>query len=238
MHEDGVELQLAAEVDRVVALRGTRRPQRARAQQHRGGRGPRGRATVGQADGPRRHADREEPGEDAALLGELAALARDRPGPPAGLVEGGGLAEQVGEPYLPPGQQLGHAAGVRRREVEGARRQVAVPQQRVAPTEVHEVTGPRGARGRDAGETRVALGDRPRGSARGDALDGRGLAARRGRVGHLCRLTTRPGTRREGAGRGGAPASSAGPRIRAGRVAALRRARAVGGWRRGPRRAR
>ena len=127
-------------------------------------------------------------------------LGRDGAGAPAGLVEGGRLAHEVGQLGGAAGQQHRDAAGVGGREVEGARRQVAVPEQGVAPAEVDEVAGPGGPRGGHPGDARVVVASPggeapgvPRGgvAGAGSALDGRRLVARRGRVSHLSRLTTR-----------------------------------------------
>ena len=147
VHEHGVEFEVAVEVEGVVALGCAGRAQGAGSQQDRGSRGAGGGAAVGQPDRPGRHADGEEPGEDAAFLGEFARLGGDRPGATAGLVEGGGLAHEVGELGRLAREQHRHAAGMGGREVEGARRKVAVPEQRVAPAEVDEVARPGGAGG-------------------------------------------------------------------------------------------
>ena len=61
---------------------------------------------------------------------------------PPGLVEGRGLADQVGQPGGPAGEQHGEPAGVGGGEVEGAGGEVAVPEQGVAPAEVDEVALP------------------------------------------------------------------------------------------------
>ena len=158
--EHRVELELGPEVELVVALGRTGRAQGARPQQH-GRRGRAGcRAPVGQPGGPGRHAHGEEAGEDAALLGELAALGRDRPGPAAGVLEGRRLADQLGQLRRAAGHHARDPAGVGGGEVEGAGGQVAVPEQGVAPAEVDEVAGPGGPGGRHPGRARVVVGRR------------------------------------------------------------------------------
>ena len=106
-------------------------------QQHRGGRRAGG---VGRAPGG--HADGEPAGRDAALLGELGGLGADRAGPPTAVGQRPGFADQRGQPGRTPGQQHRQAAGVGVGQVEGADREVAVPEQRVAPAEVDQLARP------------------------------------------------------------------------------------------------
>ena len=84
--------------------------------------GERGDVVLGErrreALGPGRHADRQVRGRDAVALGVLGGADHDG----ARAASRGGqrpaLAEQVGEPGRPPGEELGDARGVGRREVD------------------------------------------------------------------------------------------------------------------------
>jgi hypothetical protein len=87
------------------------------------------------------------------------ALAWMRPDGVAGLLEGGGLADQVGQAGLAAGEQHRHPAGVGGREIEvavavGSRR----PEQGVAAADLRQLPGPAGDRLRNTHRVRLTSG--------------------------------------------------------------------------------
>ena len=129
---------MVGQVQEIVLVGGRRRAQHTGTQEHRSSGGSGGPAEI-----PCRHPEGDEAGLDAPLLLELSGLVRDRASASACLLEGRRLTDEVRQPRGTTGHEQSQTAGVRRRQVEGARGEVAIPEQGVATAEVDQVSGPR-----------------------------------------------------------------------------------------------
>ena len=137
MLENRVELDVIAEVNVEVILGSARGLEHARAQQYWRARGARC-----ARDLPGRHTDGDVSGCDPAFFVQLKGLGADGSNPSTGFLQCPRLAHEVGKPGRSSSEQHGHPARVGSGEVEGPGGQVAVPEQGIAATEVHEVPLP------------------------------------------------------------------------------------------------
>ncbi len=205
--ERRVHLELVARLEHPVAAPGVGGPGGAGAQEDGSPRLARDDAAVLEDHRPRRHPDAEEAGAHGVLSLDLGGGVVDSLEARPGLLELGGLADQLGEPGGPAGQQPAPGAEVGAGEVEGAHREVAVPEEGVGPAELDEMARPADpCRGDSLGADGVGVrcdGQVPSTSVvmRHGAVVARPLAgpcvARRAARSHPSRLTTGGGWARE-----------------------------------------